>query len=127
MPRPQKCRRVCAVPLCTGFAPLGAPLCGEGHAVIMSVDEYEAIRLIDLEGLTQEECAGQMEIARTTVTGIYDGARRKLADALVNGKRLVIEGGNYRLCETAGPGCGGGCCHRRGVKQVKITPAGRQS
>ncbi len=75
----------------------------------MTVDEYEAIRLIDLEGFTQEECAGQMNVARTTVQGIYTGARKKLAESLVNGKVLLIEGGKYRLCDGSGSGCGRGC------------------
>ena len=108
MARPPKCRRVCAVPRCTGFAPEGAYEVGD--AVVMGVDEYEAIRLIDLLGLTQEACAGQMGIARTTVTGIYDSARHKLAQALVEGRRLVIAGGHYRLCEELGRGCMGRCC-----------------
>ena len=65
----------------------------------MTLDEYEAIRLMDLENLQQEQAAAQMGVARTTVQLIYNNARRKLADCLVNGKRLVISGGNYRLCE----------------------------
>jgi predicted DNA-binding protein (UPF0251 family) len=68
----------------------------------MGVDEYEAIRLIDFEGFTQEECAARMNIARTTVQGIYETARKKLADTVVNGKILHIAGGEYRLCD----GCG---------------------
>lgn len=95
MPRPSKCRRVCAMPLTEGFVPLGTAVSSDSGTVVMSVDEYEVIRLIDLESLTQEQCAEQMDIARTTVTGIYESARRKLADALVNRKRLVIEGGPF--------------------------------
>ena len=74
MSRPQKCRRVCTLPRCGGFRPMeDAPWSG---TVTLGVDEYEVIRLIDLEGLTQEQCAVQMEVARTTVTGIYLSARR---------------------------------------------------
>ena len=59
----------------------------------MTVDEYEALRLLDGEGLMQEACAARMNIARTTVTAIYESARKKVADALVHGKRLLITGG----------------------------------
>jgi predicted DNA-binding protein (UPF0251 family) len=78
----------------------------------MTVDEYEAIRLIDLMGFTQEECAEQMNIARTTVQGIYNGARRKLADVLVDGKVLRISGGDYQLCDGLELTCRCGGCQR---------------
>lgn len=65
--------------------------------IIMTVDEYETIRLIDLEGLMQEQCALSMNIARTSVVSIYGTARHKLADALINGKRLIIEGGDIEI------------------------------
>ena len=65
---------------------------------MMTVDEYETVRLIDLKGYTQQDCASQMQVARTTVQKIYDSARRKLADSIVNGKRLQICGGDYRVC-----------------------------
>jgi len=97
MPRPQKWRRVCAAPRCTGFSPSQAH--DEADSVTMTVDEYETIRLIDWESLTQEQCAERMEVARTTVQAIYQSARKKLADCIVNGKALVIGGGEYRLCE----------------------------
>ena len=107
MPRPRKCRKVCQLPANNVFGPLSAR-CAFGDPVVLLVDEYEVIRLIDLEGMTQEECAENMHIARTTVQAIYTSARRKLADLLVNGKRLVIDGGDYRLCE-GGHRCGRGC------------------
>lgn len=66
--------------------------------IVMTLDEYEAIRLIDLLGCTQEECARQMGVARTTVQAVYDRARKKLAEALVQGKELVISGGEYWVC-----------------------------
>lgn len=75
---------------------------------MLSVEEYETLRLIDYEGLTQEECAKHMNLVRTSVTAIYAGARKKLADCIVNGKVLVIGGGNYELCQG-----NLSCCRRR--------------
>ncbi len=123
MPRPTKCRKVCGLPGNSRFGPLDAEA-GAGrdtpadeHVYInMTVDEYETVRLIDLEGLNQEECAAQMNVARTTVQGIYMEARRKMADALVNGKILLIAGGQYRLCDGQGKGCGHGGCRRREMR-----------
>lgn len=118
MARPRKRRRVCTLPETDRYGPLGIENKNE-DIVLMSVDEYEAIRLIDLEGFTQEECGIQMNIARSTVQGIYMEARQKLADSLVNGKILSIEGGDYKLCDGTGyghgRGCGPGC--RRGQGQ----------
>lgn len=110
MPRPAKKRHVCGLPLHDTFSPPGAT---PGEPIRLTVEEYEAIRLIDLEQYTQEECAGQMGVSRTTVQGIYDAARRKIADALVNGKRLVIAGGHYAVCHHGGRPCGRGCRHAR--------------
>lgn len=78
----------------------------------MALDEYETIRLIDFEGLTQEQCAVQMEIARTTVQSIYTSARKKLAQCIVQGRPLQIGGGDVRFCEHHNASCGNGCCHR---------------
>jgi predicted DNA-binding protein (UPF0251 family) len=109
-----KWRRVCCLPEINRFGPLDLNV-DEANFVTMTVDEYEAIRLIDLEGFTQEECAKQMGVARTTVQGIYAEARKKIAESLVNGKVLLIEGGEYRLCEGLENGCGRGCRrHRHG-------------
>jgi len=112
MPRPMKWRRVCCLPERNRFGPLDTSL-DEKNYIKMTVDEYETIRLIDLEGFTQEECAKQMNVARTTVQGIYVKARKKLAESLVNGKVLLIEGGEYRLCDGLGNGCGRGCRRHR--------------
>ncbi|MFA9380740.1 MAG: DUF134 domain-containing protein [Acetanaerobacterium sp.] len=112
MPRPRKWRRVCCLPESSRFGPLDLPADADDF-VSMTVDEYETIRLIDLEGFTQEECAGQMNIARTTVQGIYNSARTKLALSLVDGRILRIEGGDYRLCDSYGKACGDGCRRRR--------------
>lgn len=111
MPRPRKWRKVCCLPDSNRFGPLDAPVQGE-YFITMTVDEYETIRLIDLEGLSQEECANQMNVARTTVQGIYSDARKKLAESLVNGKILRIEGGDYKLCDGDENFCGNGSCQK---------------
>ena len=108
LPRPRKSRRICSHPRCTSFSPPS----GGGQDVIMTIDEYEVIRLIDLEGLTQEQCADQMDVARTTVQAIYANARKKLAQCIVLGNRLTIGGGDIRFCEHRGQDCGRGCCRR---------------
>jgi len=114
MPRPRKWRKVCCMPESTQFGPL-TPFSDPDYFVLMTVEEYETIRLIDLEGLTQEECADQMNIARTTVQRIYADARKKIAESLVLGKVLRIGGGDYQLCDGLGNDCGksGGCRRRR--------------
>ena len=90
MPRPVRCRRIEQLPVYRSFSPDDA---AAAENVFMTVDEFETLRLLDNEGLTQEACASRMNIARTTVTAIYDSARKKVADALVHGKRLLITGG----------------------------------
>ena len=110
MPRPVKCRRVCSLPGTTEFHPLGPQTREE--AVILTVDEYEAIRLIDHQDFSQEECSCYMEVARTTVQQIYTSARKKLAQALVEGRPLLIQGGSYCLCEGPQQGCKQGPCRQ---------------
>ena len=124
MPRPCKRRRICALPGCVRFGP--AEGSGEERpALLMTVDEFETVRLIDLEGLTQEECARQMAVARTTAQAIYNSARLKLARCLVHGLELRIGGGDYELCQAGPgqPGCGRRCGRRRKneeERQMKI-------
>ncbi len=111
MPRPPKKRFVCCMPQSSVFIPEDA---AAGEPVVLTVDEYETIRLIDLEGCTQKEAAEQMHVARTTVQRVYNEARRKTADALVNSKKLAIAGGDYILCGQFHKRCGRGCkksCH----------------
>ena len=84
----------------------------ELFVVNMSIDEYETIRLIDLAGFTQEKCANQMAIARTTVQAIYNEARQKIAKSLVHGYVLIIEGGDYKLCDGLEHSCECGGCGR---------------
>ena len=94
MPRKQRCRWIGGYPDHWEFSPEEIT---DSEPVVMSLDEFETIRLLDREGLTQEQCAERMGVARTTVTAIYDSARRKIAEALTEGKRLMIRGGNYAL------------------------------
>ncbi len=94
MPRPKRCRKICGYPDFWSFVPEGEEV---SETSIFMLDEYEAIRLIDYEKLTQEECAAQMGVSRATVTSIYENARFKLADAMVNGKRIRISGGSYTI------------------------------
>ncbi len=109
IPRPRKCRKVCRLPENDGFLPLrDAPTL---DAIVINVDEYETLRLIDREGFSQEQCGEYMHIARTTVQQIYTSARKKLADALVEGRRIQITGGDYRLCDGGETFCGCGGCH----------------
>ncbi len=96
MPRTTKCRKICCFPDYYSFVPEEADA-EKMETVLMSLDEYETIRLLDHEGLNQEECALRMGVARTTVTAIYESARKKLVGAVVEGKRLRIAGGNIEI------------------------------
>lgn len=107
MPRPRKCRKVCCLPESNLFGPLNSP--NLDSEIIMTVEEYETVRLIDFENLMQEECAERMNVARTTVQRIYNDARKKIAQSLVNGNVLKIEGGDYNLCDGYEKSCGCFC------------------
>jgi uncharacterized protein len=92
MARPCKQRFVSTSPTASTFKPRGVPLC-DLETVILSLDEFEALRLADLEGDQQEQAAAKMNVSRPTFGRILDHARRIVADALVHGKALQIEGG----------------------------------
>ena len=96
MPRPPKWRRVGFIPEVTFFKPAGIPL-ADLEEIRLSVEEAEAIRLRDLEGLEQEVCAQKMLISRPTFHRVLGSARKHLADALLNGKAIRIEGGNFEM------------------------------
>ena len=96
MPRPTRWRRVSFIPQVAYFKPAGVPK-AILNKVVLSVEEAEAIRLKDLEGFQQEECAQQMRISRPTFHRLLESARAKLADALINGKAIRIEGGNFEM------------------------------
>ena len=111
MPRPQKCRFICQKPLSSGFCPCDRQA---KEKVVIGYDEFETVRLLDYEGYTQADCAKKMNVARTTVTRMYDNARRKIADALVNSKMIEISGGDVAICSGPRPECRNVsyCCHK---------------
>jgi predicted DNA-binding protein (UPF0251 family)/predicted Fe-Mo cluster-binding NifX family protein len=96
MPRTPKCRRILRFPDYYSFIPEDAEK--DNIATIeLTLDEFETIRLLDYEDMNQEECASRMGVARTTVTAMYENARKKLISAVVEGKRLSIAGGNIEI------------------------------
>jgi predicted DNA-binding protein (UPF0251 family) len=94
MSRPKKRKRICKIPDFKYF------ICGsgQGSTVVLSYEEYECIRLIDFEGLDQNECAVIMAVGRSTIQRLYGNARKIIAQSLVEGHRVKIEGGEYELC-----------------------------
>jgi predicted DNA-binding protein (UPF0251 family) len=108
MPRPFKCRRIGWTPLHDYFKPRGIPL-ADLEEVVLRFDELEAMRLADMEGLYHEEAAARMNVSRQTFDRILAGAHRTVADALMSGKAIRIEGGNVEsVAEGARPWPGGG-------------------
>ena len=95
MPRPKKKRNIVCDPDVSYFKPRGVPM-RVLKEVELTVDEYEAIRLADLLGLSHEEAGGRMGVSRATFGRIIQHARRTVAKALVNGMAIRIEGGDYR-------------------------------
>ncbi len=96
MPRPRRCRRVWGEPRFNTFKPSGIPS-NMLEQVILTVNEYEAIRLKDLENLDQERAAEKMNISQPTFHRLLTSARKKITEAIVNGKSIRIEGGNYEI------------------------------
>ncbi len=96
MPRPVKCRRVAFLPNVTYFKPAGIPL-RILEEVRLSLEEAEAIRLKDFQGLEQEQAAEEMSISRPTFQRVLASARKTVADALLNGKAIRIEGGCFEM------------------------------
>ena len=99
MPRPVKCRRITFLPDTNYFKPAGIPM-RELEEVNISIEEAEALRLKDLEGLEQEQSAQRMSISRPTFQRVLASARKKLADALLHGKAIRIDGGNFAMAES---------------------------
>ena len=99
MSRPRKCRRVTHLPQVNYFKPAGIPM-RVLDEVVLSVEEAEAIRLKDLERLEQEQGAERMNISRPTFQRVLASARQKMADALLNGKAIRIEGGSFEMASS---------------------------
>ena len=115
MARPQKSRRICHMPTFNTFVPSHSPSpdeAGGADVIILTVDEFEVLRLVDFEGITHSECAKQMNISRTTVTEICESARKKVAASLVLGKELHISGGRWELCSGGRSDCIKSPCDR---------------
>lgn len=104
MARPAKAKRICGMPSKCQFGPLDGE---DGKRNVMTLEEYETVRLIDYLDCTQEECAAQMGVARTTVQAVYQSARKKLAAMMVEGSGISISGGSYEVCPRAA-----GCCRK---------------
>ena len=118
MSRPLKLRKVCMLPKSSVFSPVGQKR--KKNPIFLTIDEYEVIRLLDKEGFSQEQCGEYMDIARTTVQQIYASARKKIAEALVEGFPIRIEGGNYLLCDSKEKTCGcNGCKKQKNIKNEK--------
>ena len=96
MPRPKSNRIVHEPPLFTEFKPVGVPGT-ELEQVLLSLDEYEAVRLADYVGMSHEEAADEMEISRSTFSRLIEQARKKMASFLFQGKLLTIIGGNVHF------------------------------
>jgi predicted DNA-binding protein (UPF0251 family) len=98
MPRPRRCRWIWSLPNVSYYKPRGIPL-AQLDEVILSVDEHEAIRLSDVQGLEQEEAAKRMNISRQTFGRVLASARKKISDAIINAKAIRIEGGNFMVAD----------------------------
>jgi uncharacterized protein len=96
MPRPLKCRFVQSKPNVTYFKPRGIPLV-DLEEITLTIDEFEALRLHDVENLDEEKACQKMKVSRTTFHRILVSAQRKVARALIAGKAIKIEGGYYKL------------------------------
>ena len=109
MSRPKCCRRIGCMPDKNYFKPRGIPS-SQLDEVVLSIDEFEAVHLADYEEMYQEQAALSMNISRQTFGRIIAAAHKKIADVLINGKALKIEGGEIAVREIKTGTCGK--CHR---------------
>jgi len=96
MPRPQKNRKICNPPKMKGFKPFGIAIC-DNDCIILQYDEYETIKLLNYDKLSQNIAAEKMEISQPTLTRIYNSALQKIAQSFVEGKTIIIDGGNFEF------------------------------
>jgi len=111
MARPKKHRRVAFNPAISYFKPRGIPM-RDLSEVRLTVDEREAIRLADFLGMSHEEAGRHMNVSRATFGRIVQQARKVVADALINGKAINVEGGNYKMVDEARTFMCRNCSHR---------------
>jgi predicted DNA-binding protein (UPF0251 family) len=96
MPRPKKKRKVTCPPKMLGFKPFGIRFCDTEH-IAMQYEEYEAVKLVVYDSFSQGIAAEKMEVSRPTLTRIYNSALKKIAKAFVEGKSILIKGGNFEF------------------------------
>lgn len=107
MPRPKIRRRISSMPDVTYFKPAGVRM-SDLDEVILTIDEYEVVKLIDLEGIEQGRAGKQMKISQPTLSRLLKSARKKLSEAIIKGKSIRIQGGNYKMIQPRGRGLGPG-------------------
>lgn len=107
MPRPRRIRRIFFQPDITYFKPAGIPIYNL-QEIVLNFDEIEAIRLIDFEGMEQNKAGKKMKISQSTLSRLLKEARKKIADSLINGKAIKIQGGNFKMVQPIGRGRGAG-------------------
>jgi len=120
-PRPFRLRKINNLPVISGLKPYGKKGQEKVETVFLQLEEYEALRLCDYEMLNHHQASILMAVSRPTLTRIYSRARQKIAEALVEGKQLIIEGGkvyfdsDWYSCTTCG------CYFNNPDKQEEIT------
>lgn len=107
MVRPRRLRRIFFRPGVTYFKPAGV-LMNNLKEVVLSFEELEVIRLVDVEGMGQGDAGKKMKVSQSTLSRLLGSARKKLADAVVNGQAIKIEGGNFKMVQPSGRGFGRG-------------------